>query len=62
MNPSLCSRKDDNSLLLFSVISSLSKKTLPLVGLSSAPSKLSSVVLPEPEGPAITRYSPFING
>ena len=35
-------------------------KTSPLVGLSSAPMTLKRVDLPEPEGPMMERYSPWM--
>ena len=40
-------------------MSSPSKNTLPLVGLSSPPKICSNVLLPAPEGPAITINSPL---
>ena len=41
-------------------MSTSSMKTLPEVGLSSAPIMLNSVDLPEPDGPMMERYSPAL--
>ena len=35
-------------------------KTVPLVGVSNAPTMLNIVVLPDPEGPMMDKYSPRI--
>ena len=52
-------RKRNRSRREATVMSSPSMTALPAVGESSAPIRLSSVVLPLPEGPSMTMNSPW---
>src|SRR5262249_49204082 len=53
MKPTRCARKSEMALSLRAPISCSPTKTAPDVGLSMQPMRLSSVVLPLPEGPTI---------
>ena len=58
-NPRLLRLNADSSFSLIAVMSLPLSSTWPRVGLSSAASILSSVVLPEPDSPMMAMYSPF---
>ena len=58
MYPIFRQRRKASSTALSWATSTSSMKTLPEVGLSSPPTMLKKVLLPEPEGPITARNSP----